>query len=58
MTKKEDKKDGLITGGGVLIGLGVGFFLLEFSALFFVGSIMLGLGLGLIIEAFIARKKS
>ena len=35
-------------GGGVLLGLGVGFFYLPGSALGFVGSIIAGLGLGLI----------
>ncbi|MCD4761088.1 hypothetical protein K8R42_04280 [bacterium] len=44
-------------GGGVLLGVGVGFFFLSISPLFFVGSILAGLGLGLIIAPIIARKK-
>jgi hypothetical protein len=36
------------TGGGVLLGLGVGFFFFPESIFNFVGSIMGGLGLGLI----------
>jgi hypothetical protein len=43
-------------GGGVLLGLGVGFFLLQFSPLYFVGSILVGLGLGLVIAPIISNK--
>ncbi len=42
-------------GGGVLIGLGVGFFVLHISALYFVGSIIGGLGLGLLVTAIISK---
>lgn len=38
-------------GGGLLLGLGVGFFFLYASALFFVGSLIAGLGNGLILAA-------
>ena len=55
-TKKDDKSSWAI-GGGLLIGLGVGFFFLQQSALAFVGSIILGLGLGLVITAIISSKK-
>lgn len=41
-------------GGGVLLGLGVGFFFLPGSALAFVGSLIAGLGIGLIVAALIA----
>ena len=44
-------------GGGLLLGLGAGFFLLTISALCFVGSIIGGLGLGLIIASMIKGKK-
>ena len=46
-------------GGGLLIGLGIGFVFLQQSALIFVGSMLAGLGLGLIITAVIsgARKR-
>ena len=42
-------------GGGVLAGIGVGFFFLQQSALFFVGSILAGLGVGLIINAILSK---
>jgi hypothetical protein len=64
--KKEDKSTWAI-GGGVLVGIGVGFFFLQKSlgfpgsipggALSFVGSLLAGLGLGLIITAIISSKK-
>ncbi len=50
-------KDGLAIGGGVLVGVGVGFTLLELSPLFFLGSILIGLGLGLILEYILGRVK-
>ncbi|MBT4849371.1 hypothetical protein HON36_00790 [Candidatus Parcubacteria bacterium] len=55
-----DKKNqgGLAIGGGVLMGVGVGFLFLHLSPLFFIGPIMIGLGLGLMVEAFIASKKN
>ena len=43
-------------GGGVLLGLGVGLFFLQQSALAFVGSLLGGLGLGLIVTAVISRR--
>ena len=52
----KDKSDWAI-GGGILVGIGVGFFFLKISAaLWFVGSILAGLGLGLIITSIISRK--
>lgn len=56
-TQKEDKSTWAI-GGGVIVGLGVGFFLLTISPLYFVGSLMTGLGLGIIVSAIISRKKT
>ena len=53
--KKEDKSTWAI-GGGVIVGLGVGFFFLTQSPLYFVGSMMSGLGLGIIVSAIISRK--
>ena len=53
---KEDRSTWAI-GGGVIVGLGVGFFFLQQSPMYFVGSLMTGLGLGLIISAIIPRKK-
>ena len=54
--EKNDKSTWAI-GGGVLIGLGVGFFFLKASALAFVGSIFAGLGLGLMVTSIISSKK-
>tara|TARA_R110002126_G_scaffold26030_4_gene88420 strand:+ start:1170 stop:1343 length:174 start_codon:yes stop_codon:yes gene_type:complete len=56
MNNKEDKSNWAI-GGGILGGLGMGFFFLEESALMFVGSIILGLGIGLLITSILSRKK-
>ena len=44
------------TGGGVILGLGVGLFFLQHSALAFVGSLLGGLGLGLIVTAIISSR--
>ncbi|ULC57848.1 hypothetical protein MBM09_07925 [Flaviramulus sp. BrNp1-15] len=52
---KEDKSNWAI-GGGVIIGLGVGFFFLAESALMFVGSILLGLGIGLLITSILSSR--
>jgi hypothetical protein len=54
--KKDDKSTWAI-GGGVLLGLGIGFFFLQVSPLAFVGSLIAGLGLGLIITSIISRRK-
>ena len=54
--KKEDKSTWAI-GGGVMAGLGIGFFYLQQSALIFVGCILLGLGAGLIITSVISTLK-
>ena len=52
--KKDDKSTWAI-GGGILIGIGFGFFFLQESALAFVGSILIGLGLGLMVTSIISR---
>ena len=60
MAKTHNKKDDRSTwaiGGGVLLGLGVGFFFLKESPLAFVGSMLIGLGLGLMVTAIISRAK-
>lgn len=44
-------------GGGVTLGIGVGFFYLQTSALAFVGCIMAGLGVGLMVAAIIQALK-
>ncbi|MBW2990502.1 hypothetical protein KY348_02235 [Candidatus Woesearchaeota archaeon] len=55
MAKKEDKSTWAV-GGGLLLGLGVGFFYLQVSALWFVGSLLAGLGLGLIVTSLVSKK--
>ncbi len=57
MAKKEEDKSTWAIGGGLLLGLGIGFFFLKISVLAFVGSIIGGLGLGLVITSIIGSKK-
>ena len=44
-------------GGGVILGVGVGFFFLQQSALYFVGCILAGLGVGLIATSILSKMK-
>ena len=53
-TNVTDDKSTWAIGGGLLLGLGVGFFYLRESALIFVGCIIGGLGLGLILTSLIS----
>jgi F0F1-type ATP synthase assembly protein I len=53
---KSDKSTWAI-GGGVLLGLGVGFFFLHQSALYFIGSLIAGLGVGLLATAVLSKIK-
>jgi hypothetical protein len=53
---KSDKTSWAI-GGGVLLGLGVGFFYLHQSALYLVGSLIAGLGVGLLAAAILSKIK-
>jgi Na+/melibiose symporter-like transporter len=57
MKNKTDDKSTWAIGGGILMGIGIGFFFLQHSALAFVGSIMAGLGIGLIITAILSNRK-
>ena len=45
-------------GAGLLVGLGVGFFFLETSALAFIGCMLIGLGFGLFAAALLSRMRS
>ena len=54
-SNKKDDKSSWAIGGGVLMGIGAGFFFLKGSPLAFVGCILLGLGLGLMITSIISR---
>jgi len=56
MTEVSKDKGSLAIGGGVILGLGVGFFFLRADALWFVGCIMIGLGLGLLVSSFVSNK--
>ena len=55
MAKKLDDKSSWAIGGGVMLGIGVGFFFLP-NGLAFVGSLMSGIGLGLLIAALMSKK--
>jgi len=54
--KKEDKSTWAI-GGGLLLGLGIGFFFLKQSPLAFVGCMIAGLGFGLLMTSILSRGK-
>ena len=56
-TNEKNDKSTWAIGGGLLIGLGVGFFFLKASALAFVGSMLAGLGLGLMVTSILSSKK-
>jgi hypothetical protein len=56
-THNKDDRSTWAIGGGLLLGLGVGFFFLKESPLAFVGSMLIGLGLGLMVTAIISRAK-
>jgi Na+/melibiose symporter-like transporter len=53
-TTKNDDKSTWAIGGGVLMGIGAGFFFLKESPLAFVACILLGIGLGLMITSIIS----
>ena len=56
-TNEKSDKSMWAIGGGLLIGLGVGFFFLKASALAFVGSMLAGLGLGLMVTSILSSIK-
>lgn len=53
MEQKETKVDtgGWAIGGGFMLGLGAGFFVLKSSVLAFVGCVVGGIGAGLVLAA-------
>ncbi len=55
--KKEDRST-WATGGGVMLGIGVGFFFLGRSPLYFVGCLMAGLGVGLMVSSILWTLKN
>lgn len=54
--KKPKDLDGMIIGGSTLMGLGVGFLLLESSALYFTASLLIGVGFGLFMTVILNKK--
>ena len=56
MKNKKENMSGWAVGGGLLTGMGVGFFFLENSALTFVGCMIIGLGFGLLIAAVLSKR--
>ena len=57
MKNKKEDKSSWATGGGILLGIGVGFFFIQSSPILFVGFILAGLGVGLILTSLISRCK-
>jgi len=57
-TDEKDDKSSWVIGGTTLIGIGVGFILLQTSVFLFVASILIGIGLGLLIAPIISGKKN
>jgi hypothetical protein len=55
MADKKRNVSSWVVGGGLLAGLGVGFFFLETSALAFIGCMLIGLGLGLGAAALLSK---
>ena len=51
---KEIDKSSWAVGGGLMLGLGVGFFFLQESVFAFVGCILGGIGVGLMIAAILS----
>ena len=54
-TNQKDDKSTWAIGGGLMLGLGIGFFFLKASVFAFVGCIIAGLGLGLVITSIISK---
>ncbi|SDB36654.1 hypothetical protein SAMN03097699_0932 [Flavobacteriaceae bacterium MAR_2010_188] len=51
INEKNKNKDTWAIGGGLLIGVGIGFFFIQMNPLAFVGCTIIGLGLGLTLTA-------
>ena len=54
---KTTDKSTWATGGGLLMGLGAGFFFLKENPLAFAGCLLAGLGIGLIMTALASKNK-
>lgn len=57
MAKQPEDRSTWATGGGVLLGLGVGFFFISTSVLAFIGALIGGIGFGLILTSLLSPKK-
>jgi hypothetical protein len=57
MADRNNDRSTWAIGGGLLLGLGIGFFFLQESALAFVGSLLSGLGVGLIITSILSSRR-
>ena len=58
MSDKQEDRSTWAIGGTTMLGVGVGLFLLQTSALYFAGSIISGIGLGLVITSILSSRKS
>jgi len=54
--KKKFNPREMVIGGGLLLGMGVGFFFFHISVFYFVGCMFSGLGLGLLFSGFVPDK--
>ena len=54
---KDGNKRNWPIGGGLLLGMGIGFFFLQSNPLAFVGCMMGGLGLGLILTSVLSSRE-
>ena len=57
MTNTKKDKSTWAIGAGVILGIGIGFFFLQTSPLYFVGSILIGLGIGLLVTSILSSRK-
>jgi len=55
---KWDDASSYAMGGGLMLGLGVGFFFLRADALAFVGCLLAGIGVGLMVAALVSSRKA
>lgn len=53
--KNTQNKSSWAIGGGVMLGLGIGFFFIQTNILAFVGSIIAGIGIGLVITSILSH---
>lgn len=58
MTSDKKDKSSWAIGGTTLIGMGIGFFFLQTSPLWFVACLLAGIGLGLVLAAFLSSRNS